>query len=1010
MNVTTFMTKWRLADLTERSGAHQHFCDLCELVDHPKPATADPKGEWFAFEKGATKPDGSDGWADVWKKDYFAWEYKKKHKDLDRAYKQLLQYREALDRPPLLVVCDMDRIVVHTDFTRMPTKIYELTLLGLEKPENLEIIKAVFHHPETLKPGVSREAITQQAAARLAEAAQRLRDRGFAPHKVARFLDRIVFCLFAEDIGLLPKGVFAAILKEYLHEPEAFAEAVGDLFAQMAGGGRFGHQRIRHFDGNLFEDVEVLPLEYPEIDSIRLAAALDWDAVDASIFGTLFERGMDPSKRAQLGAHYTSRDDIDTLVEPVVMAPLRREWDQLRTTIETRIAKATPPPKGKKGKKKASGEMPLFKGALEKAQHEGEVLVNRFLQRLSRVTVLDPACGSGNFLYVTLQKLKDLEKEVMIYAGNHGLGTHTEAVGPWQLHGIELSPYAFELAQLTVWIGYLQWLIHNGFDIRGEPILRPMDTFECKDAILDLSDPDHPREPAWPKVDFIVGNPPFLGASKKRQELGHECVEALFAIYGDRVPPSADLCCYWFEKARQHLADGNCHRVGLLATQGIRGGANRVVLERVKGSGDIFFAESDRPWILDGASVHVSMVGFDAGQQRDRMLDGHRVDKINPNLTSATDVTKAVRLPPNQALCFMGPSPKARFDIPEELALQMVRDSGNPTAAPNSDVIRPVASAVDLAKRDRHVWTIDFGFMELERAALYERPFEYVKENVYPTRANNPSQTNPCWWQYERPRVDMRQALEGLARFISTPGLSKHRIFVWRGMEVLCNQGTLVFPRADDYLLGLLHSRPHETWARSQATQLRERQSGLRYTPTTCFETFPFPEPTEEQAAAIAEAARELNELRERWLNPPEWVREEVLEFPGTVGGPWTRYIVEEGSGLQVPGSRNGEDSATSGRNPEPGTRNPEPETRNRLRIGTVRYPRLVPRDAACAKELKKRTLTNLYNQRPTWLDLAHRALDAAVFAAYGWPTDLDDEAILEKLLALNLERGAAES
>ena len=1010
MNVTTFMTKWRLADLTERSGAHQHFCDLCELVDHPKPATADPKGEWFAFEKGATKPDGSDGWADVWKKDYFAWEYKKKHKDLDRAYKQLLQYREALDRPPLLVVCDMDRIVVHTDFTRMPTKIYELTLLGLEKPENLEIIKAVFHHPETLKPGVSREAITQQAAARLAEAAQRLRDRGFAPHKVARFLDRIVFCLFAEDIGLLPKGVFAAILKEYLHEPEAFAEAVGDLFAQMAGGGRFGHQRIRHFDGNLFEDVEVLPLEYPEIDSIRLAAALDWDAVDASIFGTLFERGMDPSKRAQLGAHYTSRDDIDTLVEPVVMAPLRREWDQLRTTIETRIAKATPPPKGKKGKKKASGEMPLFKGALEKAQHEGEVLVNRFLQRLSRVTVLDPACGSGNFLYVTLQKLKDLEKEVMIYAGNHGLGTHTEAVGPWQLHGIELSPYAFELAQLTVWIGYLQWLIHNGFDIRGEPILRPMDTFECKDAILDLSDPEHPKEPTWPKVDFIVGNPPFLGTKKLRGELGDEYVEALFAQYGGRIPNFSDLCCYWFEKARAHLADGDCRRVGLLATQGIRGGLNRKVLKRVLESGAIFFAESDRPWVLDGALVHVSFVGFDDGVEDSRCLDGRPVAFINANLTGSVDTTAARKLPGNAGIGYIGDVKAGKFDLAPHVGSHILHKP-NPHGRPNSDVLLPWVNARDVVQSERAFWIVDFGGdMPMDQAALYEAPFAHVERVVYPARSRvKRRRYRDRWWLHAEPCIEMRSQVNALDRFLVTPMVSKHRVFAWLVPPVLADHTLIAFARRDDYFLGVVHSRPHEIWSLSQGTQLRERQSGFRYTPTTCFETFPFPEPTSEQAAAIAEAAGELNELRERWLNPPEWVREEILEFPGTVGGPWTRYIEEEGSGLQVPGSGEEEEPQAGARNPEPGTRNPEPETRNHPRTGTVRYPRLVPRDAACAKRLKQRTLTNLYNARPTWLDMAHRKLDAAVFAAYGWPPDLGDEAILEKLLALNLERAGQE-
>jgi len=1003
MNVSKFIIKWRQSDLTERSGSQQHFCDLCELVDHPKPAEADPKGEWFTFEKGATKPDGSDGWADVWKRGFFGWEYKGKHKNLDAAYGQLLKYREALESPPLLVVCDMERMVIHTNFTATAPKVYEITLLNLKQPENLEIVRALFHDPQKLRPGVSREAITEKAAQRLAAVAQRLRDRGFEPQAVARFLDRIVFCLFAEDIGLLPQGVFTALLTEYRHEPEQFTAAVQDLFGQMATGGRFGVRRIRHFNGNLFEDVEVLPLEYPEIESIQLAASLDWDAVDASIFGTLFERGMDPSKRAQLGLHYTSRADIETLVEPVVMAPLRREWEETRAVIDSLLTTGKKSAVGSRQEAEAK-EMPLFGGALEKARGEAEVMIDRFLKRLARVTVLDPACGSGNFLYVTLGKLKDLEKEVIIYAAQCGFRNFDPAVGPWQFHGIEINPYAFELAQLTIWIGYLQWLIQNGFDVPHEPVLRPMHTFECKDAILDLSDPDHPREPTWPKVDFIVGNPPFLGTRFLRRELGDEEVEKLFSVWQDRVPASADLCCYWFEKARMQIERGECQRAGLLATQAIRGGANREVLVRVKRTGDVFFAESDRPWVLDGASVHVSMIGFDNGQETSRVLDGAVVRVINANLTATVDTTQARRLTNNTGIAFMADTKGGAFDIDDHTALGFLV-TPTPSGRPISDVIVPWVNGRDITTRRRGMWIIDFGVRSLEsEAAQYEAAFEYASKHVRPARQGSRSKVKP-WWRHERRRDEMRAALSGLPRFVGTPRVTKHRLFVWLSAPILADAQLIVFAQSDDLFFGVLHSRLHETWARSQGTQLRERESGFRYTPTTCFETFPFPEPTAEQAAAIAEAARELNALRERWLNPPEWVREEILEFPGTVGGPWTRYIEEEGSWLQVPGSGEEEE-------PEPGGRNPEPGTRNRSssppRIGTVRYPRLVPRDADCAVKLKKRTLTNLYNARPTWLDMAHRRLDAAVFAAYGWPPDLDDEAILERLLALNLERASS--
>ena len=1003
MNVTAFINKWRKAALTERSASQQHFLDLCALLDHPTPAAADPEGASFTFEKGVHKRGGGDGWADAWKKGFFGWEYKGKHKDLDAAYAQLLQYAEALESPPLLVVCDMARIIVHTHFNNSVEEVHEIALTDLADPARLDIVRRVFHDPESLKPGIDPRVVTEEAARHIAAIAQSLRDRGLDPHPVARFLDRIVFCLFAEDIGLLPGGLFSRILDKAGDDPERFTRMIGQLFDAMAHGGDFGIETIRHFDGNLFMDGPVIALTESEIAAVAEAARLDWSAIKPSILGTLFERGLDPSKRAQLGAHYTSEDDIRTLVEPVVMAPLRREWAETRQTLDCLLTTGKKSP-GAIGNRKSEigNRKPLTGAKLRKARDEAIVLVNRFMERLSRVKVLDPACGSGNFLYVTLQMLKGLEKEISTYAADRELGSFLPRVLPTQLHGIEINPYAFELAQMTVWIGWLQWTRNNGFGWPADPVLRPMDTFQCKDAILDLSDPQNPREPTWPKVDFIVGNPPFLGTKKLRGELGDDYVETLFAQYGARIPNFSDLCCYWFEKARAHLAAGNCRRVGLLATQGIRGGLNREVLKRVQDSGAIFFAESDRPWVLDGALVHVSFVGFDDGAERTRLLDGRAVASINPNLTAMADTTAARKLQENAAIGFIGDVKAGKFDLPPDEARPML-SSPNPHGRPNSDVLLPWVNARDVVQNLRGFWIVDFGRdMTLARAAQYEAPFERAQRMVYPSRSTvKRKRYREMWWLHAEPCVEMRRRVNALERFLVTPMVSKHRVFAWLVPPVLADHTLIAFARRDDYFLGVVHSNVHEVWSLSQGTQLRERQSGFRYTPTTCFETFPFPEPTAEQAAAIAEAARELNALREQWLNPPEWVREEILEFPGTVGGPWTRYM-EEGSGLQVPGSGKAEES-------EAGARNPEPGTRNHPRTGTVRYPRLVPRDAACAAKLKKRTLTNLYNARPTWLALAHAKLDAAVSAAYGWAPDLGDEPILEKLLALNLERAGAE-
>jgi len=462
-----------------------------------------------------------------------------------------------------------------------------------------------------------------------------------------------------------------------------------------------------------------------------------------------------------------------------------------------------------------------------------------------------------------------------------------------------------------------------------------------------------------------------------RGELGDEYVDALRGLYADRIPGQSDLCCYWFEKARAQIEKGVCQRAGLLATQGIRGGANRTCLDRIKRTGDIFWAFSDREWILEGATVHVSMVGFDDGTAKDRLLDGALVAVIHSNLSGGAEaapvMTDARPIAENANLCFLGVMKAGPFDVPETLALQMAA-LPNPHGLPNSNVLRPRLTARDILQRSEVGWIIDLGcYAEPSTASLYEAPWEYLNAHVKPTRVGNRRiRLAERWWIHGESRPGLRRCLEGLHRFIVTPEVSKHRIFVWLDAVYLADHQTRAFPRSDDYFFGVLHSRIHELWARAQGTQLRERESGFRYTPTTCFETFPFPQPSEGQLTAIAEAAAELDRLRSNWLDPGEWVREEVLEFPGSIDGPWARYVHDANAKV----------------------------------IGTVRFPRLVPRDEECARKLAKRTLTNLYNERPKWLDLAHRKLDEAVCAAYGWEPDIKDEAILAGLLALNRERG----
>ncbi len=886
------------------------------MLGEPTPTDADPTGSWYTFEKDAEKLDGSDGFADVWKKGFFAWEYKGKRKNLRAAYVQLNDYREALDNPPLLVVSDLDRIEVHTNFTGLSARTYVITLDDLAAPdpsEPLRILRAVFADPEALRPTVDRAELTEAAASRFAELAGALQSRGHEPQAVAHFLNKLLFCLFAEDAGLLPKGLLSRLADATRAKPDDFSAALGELFGRMAsGGGMFGAEKVDWFDGGLFDSAVVLALTAPEIGLLVEIGRLDWSRIEPAIFGTLFERGLDPEQRTELGAHYTGRDDIWKLVEPVVIRPLRREYGAMQARVTELIRR-----RGESSKKGPDRQ------ALR--------LFQEFLERLRAVRILDPACGSGNFLYIALQALKDLELEVIQW-GSFVLRMAQEfpALGPEAVLGLEVNPYAAELARLTIWIGEIQWMLNHGFAYLRDPVLRPLESIRCMDALLDLSDPAHPCEANWPPAEFIVGNPPFLGNRLLRRELGDEYTETLWNVFDDRLPHSSDLCCYWHEKARAQVASRQARRAGLLATQGIRGQANRRVIERISGSGAVFFALSDEPWVLSGATVRISFLGQDDGSESDRTLDGKAVNKINPDLTAGVDLTLARRLEENAGAAFMGDIKVGPFEVPGDLARSLIA-SPNPDGRSNSDVVTPWANGLDLTRRWRDMWIIDFGLdMPESEAALYEAPYEYARQHVWPFRQGV---TAACcrerWWIHHNRRPEMAAALARVRRYIATPRVSKHRLFVWLEPRVLLDSACVAIARDDDYEFGVLNSRIHERWALRVGTQLESRP---RYTSTTCFETFPFPTPTGEQREEICKVARDLDRLRNGWLNP---------------------------SGLS-------------------------------------------------AEELAARTLTNLYNERPTWLANVHARLDEAVLKAYGWPRDLDDDSILRQLLKLNLERPPA--
>ena len=880
----------------------------------------------------------------MWKRRCFAWEYKGKRADLDAAFNQLRQYALALENPPLLIVSDMAQFRIRTNWTNSVSELHKFTLDDLADGATRDKLKWAMSEPERLRPGETRQAVTERAAATFAELAQGLRDRGHDPQTVAHFVNRLVFCMFAEDVGLLAGNMFTRMLNEARRDPDEFVPLARSLFGAMATGGRLGIEPVAWFNGGLFDNDTALPLDREGIETALRAAALDWSEIDPSILGTLFERGLDPDKRSQLGAHYTDRDKIMQIIEPVIVRPLLTEWETAKARIAGMIERAD-----------AAGSQ----AAQTRLRRQADRALRTFLERLRRFTVLDPACGSGNFLYLALHALKDIEHRVQLEAEALGLARRFPETGPANVKGIEINAYAAELARVSVWVGEIQWMRRNGFGASTDPILDPLDTIECRDAILA---PDG-GEPDWPAADVVIGNPPFLGDRVMRDGLGHAYTERLRRTYRGAVASSADLVCYWFHKAGKLVAGGQLARAGLVATNSIRGGNNRHVLDRIVSDCAIFDAWSDEPWIIDGAAVRVSLVCFGmAGAGLPVSLNGAAADHIHADLSQdGIDLTRVTRLDRNRAVAFLGVYKNGPFDIPGDLARNWLRLPANPNGRPNSDVLKPRFNGMDLTRRPAGNWIVDFGEkMGEATAALYEAPFAHVVEHVKPVRLNRRRERHRrYWWRHGETRPGMWRALDGLPRFVATPTVSKHRLFVWLDARVCPDHQLIAIARDDDTIFGILHSRFHETWSLRLGTSLEDRP---RYTPTTTFETFPFPDglspdipaadyADDPRAAAIAKAARRLVELRDRWLNPPEWV--EWVDEP-------------------VPG-----------------------------------YPRRpVARDAAAAMALRARTLTNLYNVRPQWLADAHAALDAAVAAAYGWDAGIAEDDALRELLAMNLSAG----
>lgn len=920
---TRFANRWDGYSGTEVAHYQSHFNGLCELVEHEKPEDrlGSISNNDFDFQKAAPTPDDRNGKADVFLRDRFVMEYKRPDSSLDQAYFQVLRYRDSLGNPPLLLVSDFETIRIHTNFTGTVSETYYLERAELRDLEGLvrhrnalgvesrgpltvaEVLLACFHAPHRLKPTDTPEGLTESAAEIFKEVADQLNKLNEGKDaEIAKFLSQILFTMFASDMGLLSRLKVTEMSEDLGNRPsEMFAGRLANLIGKMSEGAEFDIPPIPHFNGGIFDGVPVdIKHTATVVPFLREADRLDWSQIEPSIFGTLFERVFNPEKRAQFGRHYTPRADIEQLIEPVVMSPLREEWDVLKNRPST------------------GDNTDAIADALQS-----------FVDRIGSWRILDPACGSGNFLYVTLNLLHQLEREVIRFAHDNDIVAPEPRVHPRQLFGIELDEYAHQLANVVVWIGHIQNGARAGMNIlRRDPILDPLDNIHCHNAIV--TEEGEPAIPNWPDAECIVSNPPFLGNKRMRKALGDNEVDRLYNAWNGLVPNGADYCMYWFEKARQQIVNGKAARAGLLGTQGIRGQTSRGVLDQILESGSIFFAVSEKAWREDSADVRISMVGFDDGSQIGKELDGCSVTVINSNLTSLqADVSKARKLRENEGIAFQGVIKSNDFIVGEEKAKRWILMTSGDETYDNKDILRPIITGRDLTGRNAGNWVIDFGVDMPHREAMkYMFPYEYLRKVVGPD-----DDDSDRWWLFQNAGSAMRAALSDCNRYIATARHSKHRTFVWVDSNVLPDSSTVVFATEDDYDFGILQSRVHVVWALATGSRLESRP---RYTHTYCFERFPFPKADEALRDTVRKATLDLLAARSKWL----------------------------AGGDKLPDHQRG-----------------------------------------------GFTLTALYNEYPKELSECHATLDRAVFDAYGWsdvPSELADDAILERLLALNLEREAA--
>lgn len=1036
--INDFITRWRASGAAERANYQLFLVELCDLlgVDKPQPSTPDETDNAYVFEKAVPLPHGTTGFIDLYRRGRFVLEAKQgsdhvaqavqlaggtgeKKKGrrgtatrgtstwdtaLEKARRQAQTYARGLPpaeltdggRPPFLVVVDVgNTIELFSEFTRSGGNYvpfpdphsYRLALDDLRDTAVRDRLRAVWTDPLSLDPSRRSARVTRAIAERLAQLALSL-EQAYEPERVAHFLMRCLFTMFAEDVRLLPEGAFTQLLRDLLNDPAGFKPMVEHLWGTMNTGG-FSvilRRAIPRFNGGLFAVQEALPLDEAQIQLLIEAARADWRDVEPAIFGALLERALNPVERHKLGAHYTPRAYVERLVIPTIVEPLRAEWDSVQAAA-AQLAEGG-------DERKAIAEVAAFH------------------RRLASLRVLDPACGTGNFLYVTLEHLKRLEGEVLntlrdLGHGQLSLAIESVMVTPQQLLGIEVNPRAAAIAELVLWIGYLQWHLRTRGDVLpAEPIIRDFHNIERRDAVLDwdatepLLDahgrpvtrwdgrtttphpvtgeqvPDetarvpvlrylNPRPATWPAAEFVVGNPPFIGNKRMRYHLGDGYADALRTAYKADVPESADFVMYWWYKAARLLRK-SLKRFGLITTNSISQSFNRRVLEKELTATPLIslvFAIPDHPWVDEelGASVRIAMTVADTGEsngtlltvrhefktddiERDIVFDEKR-GYIHPDLTVGANVSNTSILNSNSGLAHQGVIP---LGTGFRLTTEQVEALGYDVLS-LPPVIKNYMIGRDLVQRPEQRFIIDFyGLNEEEIRRRYPALYQIVLDRVKPERDQKERKKNrEIWWIYAEPRATMRPALSSIERYIATCRTAKHRLFSFIPSTTIPDAKLIAIGLDDAYFLGVLSSYIHVTWSLATGAWLGVGNDS-NYNHSDCFGKFPFPDPTPAQRARIRDLGEALDAHRKR----------QQAQHP--------RLTLTDIYNVLA-----------------------------KLRAGEP----LIDAD----RRIHEQGLVSILRQ-------IHDDLDAAVLDAYGWTDQPADDAILERLVALNAARAAEES